>query len=174
MATGQASERQKEVVKIGLEYGRQLFIYHAGQRVQSIGQYFTALSFLTAAAVTLLNANSQSLDRKFIGIGLCVVAFVITAILWGIDTRNARLVAIDEELLAPLESFYATELGTMVGSGAKNGELHNFLIMQKSDKPYSKLSNEKGEFLQYKNLTPILFGMYLAIWVLLGILFAVQ
>jgi len=101
-----------EQLKTGLEHGRTLFLYHAGQRTTSLRFFFIALAVFAAAWGGLLTTTSQIIGtyRAVCGLILGTSATIITLCFWRLDRRNRQLVDSSEALIKELESELATSL----------------------------------------------------------------
>jgi hypothetical protein len=167
-------ERQmhhQELQKIALEHGRGLFIYHAGQRVQSIGQYFAALAFLSAAGVGILNARQSLGLQKWAGVIFCAIGFIITACLWAIDRRNQRLVEVDETLLRSAERAFGDVLFENESKTGTRVETP-FETIEYSNKKYSWFGERLPfEPIQYKYVSRVIFPAFLVLWMALVVVF---
>lgn len=96
-----------ELTKLALEHSRELFIYHAGQRIQSLNFYFVAITvFLTGFGFLATSALGPG-DRALFGIVLAFAGFYITHLFQELDKRNEQLVHSDESLLKYAEETLA-------------------------------------------------------------------
>jgi hypothetical protein len=101
-----------EQLKIGLEHGRDLFLYHAGQRTTSLRFFFIALAVFVAAWGGVLTTNSPITNtyRAVCGLILSAAAAIITVCFWRLDTRNKQLVESSEALIKEIERELAASL----------------------------------------------------------------
>src|ERR1044071_7173736 len=66
--SGQPPMNVDESTKLALEHARSLFIYHAGQRIESLNRYFVTITvFLTGFGV-LANSKLELGDRALFGL----------------------------------------------------------------------------------------------------------
>jgi phosphoglycolate phosphatase len=95
-----------------LEHARTMFVYHAGQRHNSINFYFLALAIVMAGYGGLLTVDSAEFAPLVsrVGIALGLTGVVVTSCFWALDNRNAALVECDESLLRVAERNYARAL----------------------------------------------------------------
>ena len=94
-----------ELLKISHDHGKSLFVYHAGQRHASIRFYLAAFAALVAGFLALVTSTSPTVveNTRDIGIGLGVFGVLISICFWALDTRNAKLVDVDEKLVEEVE-----------------------------------------------------------------------
>ena len=133
-------------LKLALQHGRELFIYHAGQRMASIRFYLVALGVVVAGYVGLFSKGSGGVTRyePLSGIILGLIGLVITLCFWALDERNAQLVVIDETLLDAVERKLAT----------RSNIIQYHII---------RASNERAiwpQWLTYKAVMPLLFSFF--------------
>jgi hypothetical protein len=146
-----------EQLQIGLEHGREMFVYHAGQRTTSIRFFFTALAIFAAAWVGVLTTNSPitSKYRGACGLILGVGAMIITFCFWRLDKRNAQLVDSNEALIKAVER----ELAVLTG-------IPQFETIVYTD------TAQPERLTRYRTILRILFVVFLLLS-LLGSLFSI-
>jgi hypothetical protein len=142
--------------KLALEHARSLFIYHAGQRIESLNRYFVTITvFLTGFGV-LATSKLELGDRALFGLVLACGGFFITHLFKGLDKRNHQLVQCDESLLV-----YAEE---------KMAKLSNPLV------PAWEVTKAAAKHREgvphYTTIVPSIFRLYMAVSILGGIYFA--
>jgi hypothetical protein len=143
-------------IKVALEHARSLFIYHAGQRIQSLNFYFVAITLFLPGFGFLASSNLGPADRAFIGIVLAFAGFFVTHLFQKLDKRNEELVHCDEFLLRDAEKAASTVSDPVVSA---------WEVTARSEHP------EKGA-LRYAKIVPSIFRLYKAISILGGIYFA--
>jgi hypothetical protein len=142
--------------KLALEHARSLFIYHAGQRIQSLNFYFVAITLFLPGFGFLASSNLGRADRAFIGIVLAFAGFLITHLFQKLDKRNEELVHCDESLLKDAEGALTKVSDPVVSA---------WEVTALSEKP------EKGAQ-RYAKIVPSIFRLYKAVSILGGIYFA--
>ena len=151
--TGAATaESRWDVLKRGLEHGRSMFVYHAGQRVASLNFYVSALTFLVAGIVAVATGMSSQWKRP-VGIVLSASLGIITLCLWALDWRNRMLVDVDEELLKVVE-----------GEIASRTMIRPFEIIKATDK--------SPGLIRYSKILGVTFSLFLLLSVLGIVYFA--
>lgn len=142
-----------ESTKLALEHSRTLFIYHAGQRIQSLNFYFVAITvFLTGFGVLAISKVDPA-DRALFGTVLAAAGFYLTHLFQRLDKRNEQLVHCDESLLKYAEDALA----------------------KTSDPPLSEWkAAERAEELKpgvqhYTKIVPNIFGLYKFLSIIAGI-----
>jgi hypothetical protein len=145
-----------ESTKLALEHARSLFIYHAGQRIQSLNFYFVAITLFLTGFGFLASSNLGPTDRAFVGIVLAFAGFFITHLFQELDKRNEQLVHCDESLLKYAE-------GTL--ANMSDPVLSEWKITECAEKP------EKG-VRRYAKIVPHIFRLYKAVSIIGGIYFA--
>ncbi len=135
-----------EQLKIGLEHGREVFVYHAGQRTTSIRFFFIALAVFVAAWGGLLTTNTPITNkyRAVCGLILGGAAVIITGCFWRLDTRNAQLVKSNEALLKEVER----ELAVLTG-------IPQFEMIAYTDNARPK------RLCRYGSILPVIFVVFL-------------
>lgn len=95
-----------------LEHGRALFIYHAGQRLNTINYFFVAFAIFTTAYVSTFTReiNSQTLTITLQTI-LGFLALGVTLFFRALDKRNEVLVHHDEEAQNEIEHLILDRYG---------------------------------------------------------------
>lgn len=91
-----------ELLEKGLDHARNMFIYHATQRHNSIRFFFVAVAIFLTGFFVLLTNDSECLSpatRNLLATIQSIAAFVITVCFWRLDERNVALVHSDERLL---------------------------------------------------------------------------
>jgi hypothetical protein len=87
-----------------LEHGRALFIYHAGQRLNTINYFFVAFAIFTTAYVsTFTKETSSPTMTAALQTILGLLAFGVTLLFRALDKRNEALVHCDESAQKEIE-----------------------------------------------------------------------
>jgi hypothetical protein len=142
--------------KLALEHARSLFIYHAGQRIQSLNFYFVAITLFLTGFGFVASSNLGPAGRAFVGIVLALAGFRITQLFQALDKRNEELVHCDESLLKDAEAALTKVSDPVVSA---------WEVTALSEKP------EKGAK-RYAKIVPSIFHLYMTVSILGGIYFA--
>jgi hypothetical protein len=140
-----------ESTKLALEHSRELFIYHAGQRIQSLNFYFVAITVFLTGFGALAISEVDPVDRALFGIVLASAGFYLTLLFQRLDKRNEQLVHCDEFLLEKAEK--------------KLADLEPALIEWKVTESAKKLSNKVRH---YTEIVPSIFGLYQILSIIAG------
>lgn len=100
---------EMETLSVALQHARDLFIYHANQRLQSIRFFFIAFGVFAAGFTTLL--SGVEIYSSVFGAVFALAAYRIADTFRRLDQRNAELVHHDEEALLNLEGKMAELVG---------------------------------------------------------------
>src|SRR5437867_4014750 len=103
-----------EATKLALQHSRELFIYHAGQRIQSLNFYFVAVAVFLGGFGILITSKVEPGGRALFGIVLAFAGTCITNLFQALDKCNEQLVHCDELLLKCAEGKMETITGTAV------------------------------------------------------------
>ncbi len=98
-----------EAKKLQLEHGREMFLYHAGQRNTSIRYYLLAIAILSVAVTGLFSVADLTPITLTLTLFVGLTATIISLSFWGLDHRNQAIVDGDEKLLNRLERELANE-----------------------------------------------------------------
>lgn len=137
---------------LALQHARELFIYHAGQRIQSLNFYFVAITVFLTGFGFLATSKMEPEDRAFVGIVLAFGGFCITRLCQRLDKRNEQLVHCDEALLQKVEARMATE----------DSELQEWKVTDCG-------REEDPAIPHYSIIAPRLFDLYKALSIIGGI-----
>lgn len=144
-----------EYLKVGLEHGRSMFVYHAGQRHSSLNFYFAVLAAFVAAFAALFTHDelwkAPGNVAPTIAFGLAVAAMLLTFFFLLLDFRNRDLVKCDELLIDAIE----IEL-------ARQYSLPKFKIIEKSND--MEHTGWGAPFISYKWIVPLILFVFAAIW----------
>lgn len=121
-----------------LKHARELFIYHAGQRHQSIRFYIIAIAATVGAFGALIGRAPLNELAYLVGAALCLFVAFVTIVFWLLDARNAELVSNNEDGVRQMEARLAAL------TGAKELE-----SMEKNDRPSGP---------SYSRVMPLFFG----------------
>jgi hypothetical protein len=143
--------------KLALEHSRQLFIYHAGQRIQSLNFYFVAIAVFLTGFGFLATANLGSGERAIFGTMLALAGFWLTQFIQGLDKRNECLVHCDEDLLKYAEAIMANPAPP---------------ACPVPEWEVTKRAGEDNKAKHYTKMVPYIFALYKALSVIGGIYFA--
>lgn len=134
-----------------LQHGRELFVYHAGQRLITIRYFFVAYAIFAAGYIGAMTpATTGGQDIGGLRLLITFLAFVITIAFWALDARNSELVKIDEASLKEIERIIQ-----------KNKSLTYFNIHERADCP-------KNTILQYSYVVNIMYFIFFIITFLVG------
>lgn len=141
--------------KFALEHARSLFIYHAGQRIESLNRYFVTITVFLTGFGFLATSKLDPGNRALFGLALAVGGLFITHRFKRLDDRNHKLVQHDESLLIYAEAAMANL----------------------SDPPVTKwevtkAAGEDSEVPHYATIVPSIFYFYMVVSILAGIYFA--
>ncbi len=106
---GVAKEDDFKDVMAALEHCRELFVYHANQRLQSIRFYFVAFGIFIAGYAAAF-AGGTGVASSLLSAVLALGALTITESFRRLDLRNAELVDCDEAPLKILEKIVADRM----------------------------------------------------------------
>ena len=148
-------QQPTDATKLALEHSRELFIYHAGQRIQSLNFYFVAITVFLTGFGFLATSDLGSGERAIFGIVLALAGCCLTHLIQGLDERNEQLVRYDEKLLEYAEA-----------------------EMAKSSEPAVldwEVTKRAGEYKDgvkhYRKIVPSIFALYKALSLIGGIYF---
>lgn len=122
-----------------LNHARDLFVYHATQRHQSLRFYILALAAIIAGFGGLISA-SFGIERQISLFVLAVVFLFVNGIFSRLDKRNAELVQNNERSLIELEQLKSKQSG-----------LKSFNMTARGDEPTEQT---------YSKLMPRFFGFF--------------
>jgi hypothetical protein len=129
-----------------LEHTRSLFQYHAGQRHDSIRNFFIAFGLFLAVDVTAHTSNNSYAD--YIRLILDTTILILTLIFWGLDYRNSQMVEIDEKALKEIEKEVSDTYALLSFNLSESWE-------------------QKTQFRRYGNLMKITFGYFCVLFSLI-------
>lgn len=141
----------EEDLKWALEHARALFVYHAGQRTQSLNFYLVAIAAFLSGFGLLANSSLLEGQRAVVGATLSISGIFLTLCFYGLDQRNHQLVECDESLLRWAERRMADKLGCPA-----------WQITDATD-------NSKPGRYRYQRIIPMIFILYIALNVMGGI-----
>lgn len=145
-----------ESTKLALEHARSLFIYHAGQRIESLNRYFVTITVFLTGFGFLATSKLEPGDRALFGLILACGGLVITHFFKGLDRRNAQLVDCNEALLEHAEEALAN---------SSNPPVREWEITKQA-------GQHSDGVLHYAKILPNIFRFYQAVSILGGIYFA--
>lgn len=137
----------EQLTKLALQHSRELFIYHAGQRIQSLNFYFVNITVFLTGFGFLAISNMGPPDRALFGIVLAVAGFYITHLFQELDKRNEQLVHCDEALLKHAEETLAK---------MSNPPVPEWKVLACADE-------SKQGIRHYEKIVPSIFGLYKAL-----------
>ena len=142
-----------EHLRVGLEHGRAMFVYHAGQRHGSLNFYFAVLAAFVAAFAALFTSDQlwkvPGNMAPTIATALACAAIALTGFFLLLDFRNRALVKCDEKLIKAVERTLADRYS-----------VEDFKIIECSD------AKEKANpLISYKWIVPLILAVFVSIWV---------
>jgi hypothetical protein len=138
-----------ESTKLALQHARELFIYHAGQRIQSLNFYFVAIAVFLSGFGFLASSKMELEERAFFGIVLACGGFYVTRLFQQLDERNHQLVQCDECLLKKAEERLAV-----------SDQLPEWKVTERAEKQPGR---------HYLKIVPNIFGLYQTLSIVGGI-----
>ena len=144
-----------ESTKLALEHARSLFIYHAGQRIESLNRYFVTITVFLTGFGFLATSKLDPGNRALFGLVLAVGGFFITHRFKRLDDRNHNLVQHDESLLKYAEATMA-----------------NLSDPPVTEWEVTKAAGEDRAAPHYATVVPSIFWFYMVVSILAGIYFA--
>jgi hypothetical protein len=143
-----AAQNDDGELKLALEHARALFVYHAGQRIQSLNYYFVAIAVFLSGFGFLANSSLSNGKRALVGLVLSIAGIFLTVCFQGLDQRNDQLVERDESLLKWAEKEMADKLNCPA-----------WKITEAAGDP----AISKPARYRYKKIVPRIFGLYMAL-----------
>jgi len=138
-----------EQLKVGLEHGRGMYIYHADQRHRSLNFYFTLAAALSGGLGAIFTSEKIWVIAypiaPFLASGFAVIVVAVMDFFARLDARNAELVECDKKLLECVEA----ELGK------RSGLSEEFRIIRRGNK-----FAEKNRCGTYKHLVPVILRVF--------------
>lgn len=142
-------------LKLALEHSRGLFIYHAGQRIQSLNFYFVAITVFLTGFGFLATSKLEPGNRALIGLVLAIAGFCLSHFIQALDKRNEQLVHCDEFLLKCVEERLAT---------TSEPPIPEWKVIACSEKP-------KQGVRHYAEIVPKIFRLYKGLSIFAGVYF---
>lgn len=151
-----------------LTHARTMFVYHAGQRLNSTRYFFAIYGVIFGGYLTILKDNEidSILQHKSLA-AIAVFGALVATVYWLLDFRNAELVHVDENAMHYIERQLAGEYTaseTVENHEYPNQRLvglyetgHPILIARNMDKAPKK-RRLKIPF-TYANIMPFVFGV---------------
>lgn len=137
-------------IELAIQHARELFIYHAGQRIQSLNFYFVAIAVFLTGFGFVATAKMTDGVRALFGIVLAIAGIYITKLFQDLDKRNEQLVHCDEKLLKAAEQ-------KMVGTVIPEWNITECYEQQKDGVPH------------YVTVVPNIFKLYIGLSAVGGI-----
>ncbi|MEO1494697.1 MAG: hypothetical protein AAFV19_21330 [Pseudomonadota bacterium] len=91
-------ETQPDWYKL-LDHSRSMFIYHAGQRLNSTRYFFAIYGVIIGAYISVFKETGINETKPYALAGIAVFGFVIALVYFLLDLRNAELVHVDENAM---------------------------------------------------------------------------
>lgn len=113
-------------------YPQAMFTYHAGQRMNSIRYFTTALGIIVGAYGTIVSSAALE-NPDLLAFVVCLFSVLITSVFWALDIRNERLVHIDEDCLRELERAVQKELTGNAAGEEVSTRAHWYQITKRAD-----------------------------------------
>lgn len=86
-----------------LGHSRSLFIYHAGQRLNSTRYFFAIYGVIFAGYITVLKETGIDQVKPYALAAIAFFGFFVAVVYYLLDMRNAELVSIDENAMHYVE-----------------------------------------------------------------------
>ncbi|MFI2810941.1 hypothetical protein [Microbulbifer zhoushanensis] len=130
--------------ELALLHSRELFIYNAGQRIQSLNFYLVAIAIFLTGFAFLANSELHPLPRAVVGLVIAFAGARLTHIFQELDKRNEQIVQCSEELLIAAEEEISKTSETL--------KAHWNIT--------SRLDNHKRGVFHHTEIVPQLFKLY--------------
>jgi deoxyribose-phosphate aldolase len=152
-ASSALTSKKPDELKLALDHARDLFVYHAGQRLTSLNFFLAAVGFVIGGTATALSklSDNDPLTRCFLGV-VSATVLILSVFFWILDKRNEYLVHCDEAAMKKCERELAVSTGL--------AELNTIL---NSDVYPSSIT--------YRRIMPMLFILFILLG-MIGIVFS--
>lgn len=82
-----------------LNHARSMFIYHAGQRLNSTRYFFAIYGVIFAGYLTVLKESKIDDVKPYALLAISCFGLIVAIVYWLLDRRNAELVHVDENAM---------------------------------------------------------------------------